>query len=293
MLVIGSQALDALVEGMNRTPADIDIIATYDETMEFVREMPGELTKAYPVSDGKKYLFVKGDVIVEAEIAWEGSLAEEFLALVPAEVDTFPSLDALYTLKMSHRFLRNSPHFFKTMNDIKLLRKAGACIPDHLQDWFKRREAATYDYSHPKLNVTKKEFFGGDGINYIYDHDSIHQAVRIGTRPAYTYFKPLGSDVMCSREMWDKLDYETKLNSVLEESYVLSIERSQVPFPGKITPQKSFMIALMKVCTSITSGWWREFAWENFHQACRAYDENYINRFSDGVEDGTVKVMED
>ncbi len=291
MLIIGSRALNSYVD-IGRSPADIDIIATYDEAVEFVSHMSGELHNAYPVAAGKKYLFVKGGVIVEAEIAWEGSLAEEFLSLVQEEPGDFPSLNALYTLKMSHRYLRNSSHFVKTINDIKLMRAAGATIPDELRDWFKRREAATYDYSHPNLNVNKKQFFAGDGIDYVYDHDSIHAAVKIGERPAYTYFKPADNEVMVSRTMWNQLDYQTQLNSVLEESYVLAIERSQVPFPDVYSPHKSFLIALQKVCTSITSGWWREFAWENYNMALAQYDGTYIDRFWTGVESGIVRLID-
>src|SRR5690606_29078459 len=86
-----------------------------------------------------------------------------------------PSLDQLYTLKMSHRYLKNSPHFRKTRDDIMMLRGLGCKIFD--QDWFKQRESETYTYKHPKLNVMKKDFFNGDGVRYVYDHDDIHMAV--------------------------------------------------------------------------------------------------------------------
>jgi hypothetical protein len=48
---------------------------------------------------------------------------------------------------------------------------------------------------------------------------------------------------------------------------VLAIERSLVPHPGKKTPEQAYLMALEKVCTSITSGWFREFAWENYEIA--------------------------
>lgn len=287
MLIIGSHALNYHL-GLGRICKDIDVIGTYNEVADYVKSLDGEMKAARPFADGKKYLFVKGNTIVEAEIAWEGSLAEEFLALMD-NCDTYASLNGLYMLKMSHRYLKNSPHFLKTWNDIMLMRKHGATIPAELQDFYKRRRAATYNYSHPNLNVAKKDFFDGDGINYIYDHDTIHEAMKHQARPAYAYFKPAKSDVMVDRGMFEGLDHKLQLNSVLEESYVLAIERSQVPFPGRLTPRKSFEIALQKVCTSITSGWWREFAWENHANVDARYSDSYMERFTAGLASGIVK----
>ena len=43
------------------------------------------------------------------------------------------------------------------------------------------------------------------------------------------------------------------------------------------------MMALEKVCTSITSGWFREYAWENYHRVVHMYKtlgvNDYIDRF--------------
>ena len=141
MLIIGSHALKQYVK-LDRKSLDIDVIGTYDEVSSYVKSLSGELTEAYPFAGGKKYLFVKGGQIIEAEIAWEESLAEEFLLLM-AGCDTYASLNGLYALKMSHRYLRNSPHFLKTMQDIKLMREHGATITGDLVDFLKRREAET------------------------------------------------------------------------------------------------------------------------------------------------------
>jgi len=44
-----------------------------------------------------------------------------------------------------------------------------------------------------------------------------------------------------------------------------------------------FEMALMKVCTSITSGWFREYAWENYQKVLDLYDslgeDDYVKRF--------------
>ena len=74
---------------------------------------------------------------------------------------------------------------------------------------------------------------------------------------------------------------------------VLALERHQIPNDFRPHPKKSFDMALMKVCTSITSGWFREWAWENYDQVQGLFNPAYVDWFKAGVEDGTVKLMEE
>lgn len=197
-----------------------------------------------------------------------------------------PSLDQLYTLKMSHRYLKNSNHFLKTLATIKNMRKIGAKIFD--DEFYKARMKETYNYPHPKLNVGKKDFFNSN-FQYIYDHDSIHEAIKILDKPAYTYYMDGEEEVNCSKDAFFSQEKHIQLLGVLEETYVLAIERSQIPNNFEIDPRHSFNLALEKVCTSITSGWFREYAWENFEVVSKLYDESYIHRFKNALNKGEVK----
>lgn len=307
MLLIGSRALEVVAPHLlDRTPRDWDFVATPEEAEAFAADFPGATT--YPEDRGKKLIVKCSAGIFEFELAWPGSTAEEllrwytepspgrWLGLDKLRVESLgievfvASLDWLFTLKKSHRFLRNSPHFLKTMVDYRKLHSAGAQVPDPA--WLKRREAETYWYKHPKLGVSKADFFKGDGVEYIYDHDTIHIAMQHLERPAYTYLKPPDRDVLCDRKMFEAADERTRLYSVLEESYVLALERSQIPHRGVLTPRQSFEKALMKVCTSITSGWWREYAYEHYHDALGLYDDSYVDRFWRAVEAGVVRKLE-
>jgi hypothetical protein len=223
-----------------------------------------------------------------------------------------PTIDQLYTLKLSHRYLKNSPHFLKTLDDVEYFRSIGAKVFD--EGWLKRREAETYTYKHPKLNVMKGDFFKGDGVEYVYDHDDIHKQVAQLTHveiydlsqsqwrgyfppeyraynpiPAYELYKQPGEEVKCSKLRFFSLPEHVRLYGVLEEAYVLALERSQIPFRGKVDPRRSFDIALMKVCTSSTSGWFREFAWENFRKVEGMYSADYVDRFWAAVDAGRVR----
>lgn len=309
--MIGSNALRMYIP-LVRKSKDYDIIGTYDDVVKYVeRIMRGaflggeEPYSFYPINSGKKIIARRGTLIIEAEIAWPGSTAEKLLNIIKSDSKTYndtnyyncliPSLDVLYMLKMSHRFLKDSPHFLKTMEDIWEMRCSNAKIREEHMEFFKEREKETYTYSHPKLNQDKKNFFSGDGIKYMFDHDSIHESMKLMERPAYTYFKPENSEVWCSKEMFFECDEEIRINAVLEESLVLALERSQIPFP-KTKPINSFKKALEKVCTSITSGWFREYAWDHYDDVMLKFDKvrsDYVEKFWKDVESGIVIKLEE
>jgi hypothetical protein len=311
MLLIGSHAVTRHLGPtvLGRDPCDVDLIGTFDETQALIRELRPEVV--YPIADGKKTFMSANGVPIEVEIAWAGSTAEQLMALVGADEETclvappvldskraisgfwkLPSVDVLFALKSSHRFLRNSPHFEKTRKDYMNMRSWGARIPTAYMEWYLAREKETYNYDHPRLNVSKDAFFAGDGVKYHYDHDSIHTAMALTPGiPAYTRFQKEGAQVAVDRMKWNNLPLGIQLASVIEESMVLALERSQIPFPGALTPAQSFKTALQKVCTSISSGWWRDFAYQNYDLALARYPEDYVVHFYEAVRSGAVKEL--
>lgn len=317
MLLIGSRALVANnpeLEGVRKC-IDWDYICTIEQFTAWHKANKGNLQFAVPTQKGKYYhARDKDGMNYEFELAWPGTSAEKLLNGYSGE-GVATNFDLLL-IKESHKYKRNSPHFLKTMSDIKFLReKLGTLSNLYVgQDWelFKLREKESYDYAHPKLNVSSKEFFTGDGVQYIYDHDSIHLAVALMSvdfggdeylmayhpEPAYKRYMKDGSEVMTSKEKFFSVDENVRIYGVYEESCVLALERSQIPHAGiggelgwlrdersgtVPTARWSFEMALMKVCTSITSGWFREYAWENYQKVLDLYNElgenDYISRF--------------
>lgn len=227
---------------------------------------------------------------VEIELAEKGSCAYKLLDIL--KDNKVSDIDLAYTLKMSHRFLRNSPHFEKTRTDILALRKIGAKIPECLTEWFVEREKETYYYKHPNLNHNKDKFFDTPNVVYVYDHDTIHEVVAIEDKPAYTNF--LVGEVKTCKKLFDSLTLNTRLNAVLEESAVLAIERSLIHRDNLTEKdiQDVWLYSLQKVCTSITSGWFRDFAWENYDLCKKLYFsrvKGFYDRFLQGVAEGRVK----
>lgn len=344
MLIIGSVAM-AMNGKSLRAANDLDLIATFDELNQLTRDVRGfpgvQKVLSLPYSRNKTVLKLQTDPdvpytfprIIEVEIAWPGSTGAELLALTKEHHSTrsqwwsslskvvagsrAADLNVLLTLKLSHRYLKNSPHFGKTVTDIRMLRHWGAKVFD--QGWLTRREKETYTYAHPKLNTTKQDFFKiEDGVRYIFDHDSIHEAMahipvdptKAPLIPAYKLYAGEG-EVHSDKAKFFSVSEATRLYGVLEEAQVLALERSQIPYgfspipnfsriraahdikpysPPEIPPSPwtSFKIALEKVCTSITSGWFREFAWENYIRVLDMYEGDYTDRFWRAVHNGSV-----
>jgi hypothetical protein len=288
MIVLGSYPIQKL---LGREAKDLDLLATLNEFQEYIGAMP-------TISDkGHAYYKDGYGQIYDCELIWPDSVSLELAELILADPETtfdyvhtaawVPSLNVLYMLKMSHRYKKNSPHFLKTMRDIHKMRAAGAVIQPEHEAFYKRRMSETYSYGHPKLNQNKQEFFRPEDNFYIYDHDSIHEAVAIGCRPAYTYYSVDGQEVLSSKQkFFEEVTHQIRCRGVYEETCVLALERSQIPNDFKIDRDKSFKMALMKVCTSITSGWFREYAWENYDYVLEMYDSmnendrNYVDEFN-------------
>ena len=291
ILQIGSSAHPGLFKRYHDEDVDdIDYIMSFEEFEKYKTVVRWD---GYVPVSGKNWIFRQDDDVVEVEIAWPGSSGERLLNYAEASATVFNNnvivadLNVCLMLKLSHRYLKNSPHFLKTMKDIKILRGEGAKLDVALTDILKAREGETYPYEHPDLDRTKDEFFVD---KYWFDHDSLHQAVAVFDEPMYTKFQVSGAEVSCDMDLFDKLSHGEKIFTVYEETAVLALERSFIPF-GK-DEQWAFEKALEKVCTSITSGRFREFAWDHYDEVLdfkQVQLPSYTSAFFYGVIDGTVK----
>lgn len=296
MLLIGSRALSLQAPRLlGRQPQDFDFVCTREEFDKWL-ELNSAKVKPKKVYPEKNKMIVEGASNCEFEIIEPGTSSEMMHNLVVGDPETLdtpfglvPNVDMLFTIKTSHRYLRNSPHFWKTVVDYHVLKRAGAKVRPEYKEFLKLREKETYTYKHPKLNVTKNDFFQDDGIQYVWDHDDIHKSVAIGERPAYTYYLKDGAQVDCDKQKFFALPQEVRLNGVVEEAAVLAIERSLVPHPGVWTPEFAWKFALAKVCSSITSGWFREFGYEHLPEILKMRPTRYWEKFQEDCSAGKVK----
>jgi len=287
MLLIGSQAFD-----MGREPRDTDMIATPAELADFKSENADKIVLVKPSKFGET-IFMQGEMPIEIDYSETGqelyNICENNsdLAYYSCRGDLVAYPEVLLALKMSHRFLKNSKNFLKTMEDIWYLRNRGVRVPEALEDWVKRRSKATYDYSSPKLNQSKEDFFTSN-FPYQYMHDDIHEAVKLYEKPIFELIKADKADVFCSKERFFSLDRKLQLATVYEESTTLALERSQLTHNFEVDPFWSFTKALEKVCTNISSGWWRTFSWENYYEVKSMYDPTYVDKFKAALVRGEI-----
>jgi len=299
MILIGSRALKLRAGSLFvRQIRDFDFVCTEDEVMNWLSKNLSKFKefKAYSLEGKHDKYIVEGDSICEFELVKPNTSTELLVKLVESDPDTIetsfgllPSLDMLFTIKSSHKHLKNSPHFWKNLSDYHFMKRLGAKVRPEWQSFLKMRERETYNYLHPKLNQSKKDFFSDDGLTYTFDHDTIHMAVKLYDKPAYSYFKKDDAEVETSKEKFLACSHDIQIASVLEESAVLAIERSLVPHPDILTPEQAWRFAFSKICSSIASGWWRDFAYENAPEIVSKYPKDYFEKFQQGLSSGLVK----
>lgn len=183
-----------------------------------------------------------------------------------------------------HKFEQNRKDII-WLNDIANRLGIPVEIDNELTQIIAERTTITYKKT-PRLQNMKKENFFTNNVKYVYDHDTIHAAVKLLDRPAYTYYMQDGAEVNCDKTKFYEQPEIVRLYGVLEESYVLALERSVIPF--KSDPDKAFKMALQKVCTSITGGWFREYAWDNYDKVLELYHKSYVDKFNAALSKGEI-----
>jgi hypothetical protein len=160
-----------------------------------------------------------------------------------------------------------------------------------------RKECLAIAKAHPKLNQKKGEFFGqmdeeAEKEYELFDHDTIHKAIALEEVPAYTHM--LDGEVWCSKAKWKEMSGERRFNCVVEEAAILALERSIIPalYLGKAFRGEkwAYEMALFKICTTITSGWFRDYCIERYWEAVERRPA-LTDAFFEGLKDGTIKVV--
>lgn len=286
MFIIGSKALNFFELKDDVSKSDTDFICTE----EGYREKLKTLSVVHTESTRLGYtVFAVGHMPLEFQID------PELCQLVKTHklhFGEFVNPEVVLALKETHKYLRNSPHFEKTRRDILMLRGWGYKVPACLKEWSRKRRELTYWYKHPSLKQSKQDFFV-DSF-YKWDHDDIHKSVAFYHQPAYEFYKKPDAEVECSRDLFFQVKEEIRLAGVLEECFVLALERHQIPNDFEPNPDISFKIALQKVCSSITSGWFRKYAWDKYDEVLEIYSSfagQYVEKFKKDLSHGKIRTF--
>jgi hypothetical protein len=150
---------------------------------------------------------------------------------------------------------------------------------DIVQNDLKNRTELTkkeYPQGHPSLMKSVDAFFD-DAVTKKYDHDFLHELFAYYDKPLYTRLQDNPELAYCKENLWYTLSYEDKLKCVAEETYVIAFERFIEKSPRWSFPKKlAYLKSLDKVCTTLTSGWFRDFAIDNYPQIVGLFDEEKI-----------------
>lgn len=181
------------------------------------------------------------------------------------------SLRGLSALKLSHLSLD-----YRWIKHISFWHKY---LKPHFNqdDWelVKRREKLTLidaNQKNPTLSMSNVDFFD-DFVLKKYDHDYLHELVSFYDAPLYTRLKFSNKRDLawCEKQLWDEFSHDDKLRCICEEASTIALERFLLPQKERY-PNVAYYKALQKVCTSLTSGWFREYAiwnWEELMQMSR------------------------
>lgn len=304
-MLIGSRSLALrLGSAFRRSPIDFDWASTKAEFDQWMERESHKVqpTKVYELPEYSKWI-CEGNTNCEFEIVKEGSSSELLTKLVESDPDTIetqfgliPSLNLLFAIKQSHRFKKfnHDPRpWFKHCQDWHLMKRCGAEIKPEHEAFLKLREAESYaNQKHPKLNVSKSDFFKDDGIQYIWSHDDLHEAVKVNDTVAYTHYLQDNEPVKCSKQKFFAVSEHIRLSGGAEEGMTLALERSLIPSPGAWTPDYAFHFAMGKVCSSITSGFFRLWCFEALPEILKLYNEtskDYYGKFQRALADGKVR----
>lgn len=292
MLVIGSHALSKIVD-INRAPKDLDVLITRDELSEYVSSNKEDIIDLEDKGHkffckSKLYGYIEFGLIDEVESSenyYEYCGRPKGLFYAPAEV--------LFSLKKSHIHFPRS--FDKHILDYNLLRSLVKV--DVLSVITRKRtkeiEAAIGKLKTPSLKKSTKDFFDDKVSNKTFIHDHIHAVIAHKERPMFEYIKPDADKVTCSKDLWSNLEYEDKIKCVLEEAYVIALERGVIPmlFAGGsiVRHDRAFKWAVMRICTTLCSGWFRTFAVDNYPEVIERYDPNYVDKFLKAYSEGKIE----
>ncbi len=195
------------------------------------------------------------------------------------------SLLGLAIIKRSHLWRDLSFDKHITQYHRHLSRYIDQASPEDLQILANRTELTRKEYPQFQVSLNKsvEEFFD-DAVVKKFSHDWLHELFAYNTEPMYTKLQTDKNSAWCEYEKWCTMTEQEKLQCVAEECYVIAMERFVVPSDYKYIPKLAYLKALAKVCTTLTSGWFRDFAIDNYPKIIELWDKNKFEKVQDTLE---------
>ena len=76
----------------------------------------------------------------------------------------------------------------------------------------------------------------------------------------------------CDKDLWYTFTPEQKVKCIAEEVYVIATERFLVKSSWSFNPRAAYLKSLDKVCTTLCSGWFRDYAIDHYPEVMSLYN---------------------
>lgn len=286
MIIIGSRAIKFWEPlRFTREPKDWDIVSSITEFEEFTSVFKNEIVSCYPGKTGKYRIRMKNGDQFEIEFSDSTNsngilekICQDSSAMLYQGIWKFkvPPLIVLYLIKRSHIYW--PVHWQKNIRDLHFLRRVSQnqFIEDiHRSFYIKRLAESSKKFGglrQASLDMENSDFFkkSAGSVKRYFEHDSLHEIVKQGKVPAYQMAKKDPTRAIMNKDLFQSLDDSHQLDAVSEEAMVIALERILVPkwLAGddisKEEMNRAYSWALMRICTTLTSGWFRDFAINNW-----------------------------
>jgi hypothetical protein len=309
-VVIGSMAMKHHYPDFPRIPMDRDIIIRRKDFDEMIETTSISEIKSVKINENGLSAIVKWYYFPEPfeYLFADGQKSLELILDQLSDNSGYASPEVLYSIKKAH--IHFPVKFQKHIQDITFLRgklreklninvfNDTYSVTDLLDHYpaltelhFRETEGRLGKLRTPKMNQTTEEFFGKSKkyVRSFYKHDNMHLAVaRIEGEPAYHDILKDGSEVETDQNKWNNLNLDQKIDCVLEEAYVIALERKILPWmfdpsDPKIeefwSADEAFKWAYMRICTTLCDGFFREFAVRACELITTSYNSDYVNKF--------------
>lgn len=313
MIIIGSRALisqnNKNEEHSKRLEnADYDVIMSWEDFHRWHNTYQPFIQLLQPKEKNKYKVIIHKEgkqTQYEIELGIEGTSAH-FLLEHQHEVtknkvvgffgETYHALSPIY-LKLTKRSHLIYPiHFEKNMNDYIWLKELTNGIKENetMKTYYNLRSNEAKERNGqtvPKLNITNEEFFSSKlVVEQYFVHDDIHEMVKHNEMPVYEMMKRDFSLAKCEQDMFESLPYDYQIQAVQEEAYTIALERYIVPQAYEFSSDFYFCYkrALMRICTNLCSGWFRNFAIEHYEEVLKRYNPNFVQLFKQKVQNEEI-----
>lgn len=304
MLLVGSRAIKYHRPDF-RDPQDWDLIGSSSEIFEWYEDHLPEIASFLPNDRGSKFhCKLLSGTRVELEVSEEVE-SSRLLTRLPSETASInlgvldesevqiPSLSTLLLLKRSHLIF--PAHWWKNIQDYHWLKTR--VPPDFTENQLhffrtRRKEVEHRSSKRVNLNMSNDDFFkkSQSSVGRIYDHDSIHTAVSFYGEPLHNRMRPDPLKAATSHRLFRLMSHLDQVRAVQEEAMVIALERILIPalqssaILAADVVENAYRWAVMRISTTLTAGWFREFAIEHHPEVVALNGYDFVAKFQGNQE---------